>query len=436
MAEQTVMPVWEQELIMLRREFHRYPESCWTEFRTTARIIEELEKLGLSVKYGSSIHAREKMLAVPERAVLDQCLQRAREEGARPDLLEAMKDGCTGCVTTIQGALPGPTVGIRVDIDCNELPETDDKSHFPVCSGFASCHEGKMHACGHDAHAAIGIGAAHLLHEQRDRLRGKVILAFQPGEEGLRGAASMTAAGVFSECDYFFGCHVGLKSLTTGTVYASARGFLASTKFDVQFHGKPAHSGASPEAGRNALVAAATAVLNLMAIPRHQDGATRVNVGVLHAGTARNVIPAEATMMVETRGISSALNSYMEDAAKRVIHAAAEMTDCSYETRFVGAAGSTECDKPLVEWTTDILSRVEGVTDVQTDFNFGGCEDVVTIMRDVQAHGGLATELIFGMPLVAAHHNNYFDLDERVIGLGARCLAQLALSMGDFKRGT
>ena len=225
---------FEQYLMLLRREFHRYPESAWTEFRTTARIIEELEKLGLTVRYGPSIHIREKMYALPSAEILDDCWQRAKNElPSLAELLDAMRGGYTGCMTVIEGNLPGPTIGIRVDIDCNELQETADPKHRPVAEGFSSVHDNCMHACGHDAHAAIGIGVAKLLCSHRDQLHGKVILLFQPGEEGLRGAASFTAAGVVSECDYLFDSHVGLKDMPVGTVAAAAQGFLSSTKFDV-----------------------------------------------------------------------------------------------------------------------------------------------------------------------------------------------------------
>ena len=116
---------FEQELISLRREFHRYPEICWTEFRTTARIIEELEKLGLPVTYGRAVHAEEKMLDLPEPAELEACMERAKAEGARPDLVDAMAGGFTGCMTVIEGALPGPVTGVRVDMDALTIREVE-----------------------------------------------------------------------------------------------------------------------------------------------------------------------------------------------------------------------------------------------------------------------------------------------------------------------
>ena len=420
----------EREMQEIRRDFHKYPESGWTEFRTTARIIDELEKLGLSVQYGPSIHVKEKMYGMPDPDVMEACWERAMKETDRPDLVEAMKGGYTGCVTVIEGALPGPTVGIRVDIDCNDVNEADVPDHVPAAQGFRSVHPGCMHACGHDSHAAIGIGTAKILCACREQLRGKALLVFQPGEEGLRGAASLTAAGHFSGCDYFIGGHVGLiEGIEIGTVAASGHNFLSSTKFDVTIHGYPAHAGASPEKGKNALAAASTAVLNMLAIPRHRDGASRINIGSLHAGTGRNVIPAKAKMTIETRGATAEINAYMEEHAKRVCRAAAEMYDCSCDIRFMGAAGDVTCDPELIDRVMEILPGIEGVEHVIRDVYFGGGEDVTTMMRDVQEHGGKVTELVFGFRLKAPHHNDMFDIDERVMGIGARAFAGIALGL-------
>ena len=421
------LPALERELIALRREFHRYPESGWTEFRTTARIIEELEALGLEVQYGQAIHAPEKRYGLPKPDVLEACWQRAKTETARHDLLEAMRGGYTGCLAVIEGELDGPTTAIRVDIDGNDVVESGDSDHIPAAEGFASVHENAMHACGHDAHIAIGIGVAKLLCACRDRLRGRVLLVFQPAEEGLRGAASLAAAGHFDACDRLFGLHVGLMNAPVGTVAASCCGFLASSKFDVVFHGVAAHAGLAPEQGRNALAAAAKATLELLEIPSRAEGVCRVNVGTLHAGSGRNVIPAEAVMQVETRGATTEINAFAEAEAKRICQAAAEQYGCTCETAFMGSAGTAVCDAPLVEQALNILPAVEGVETVLPSVELTIGEDITTLMTAVQSHGGQTTELIAAMPLRAPHHNGRFDVDERVLGLGARALAAMVL---------
>ena len=417
----------EQMLTALRREFHRYPESGWTEFRTTVRIIEELNREGIPVTYGRSIHDGDKRLGLPKAEVLERCLQRAKDEGVPEALLAAMAGGYTGCVARIEGALPGPTTGIRVDIDCCDMEESADAEHLPAKEGFRSVHPGCMHACGHDAHAAIGVGAAKLLWQARNHLRGTVLLAFQPAEEGLRGAAAMAEAGVFDGCDRLFGIHVGLTDAPVGTVAVSAEGFLASSKFDVTFHGLAAHAGQSPEKGRNALAAAATATLDMLSLPERFSPRARLNVGSFHGGTGRNVIPAEAVLQVETRGADTAENRALEQAAYDACRAAAERYGCTCDFAPMGGAGTASCDASLAEEAGRILRQVDGVGQVLPTVQLTVGEDIVTLMERVQSRGGRATELIFAMPLPYPHHSSRFDTDERLLALCARCLAALAL---------
>lgn len=417
------------ELIALRREFHRYAEAGWTEFRTTLRIVQELQKRNIPVRFGREIHAPDAMYGLPAPEVLEACFLRALSETSRAALLVPMRGGFTGCVAEITGALPGPVIGIRVDIDCCEVSEAADDAHLPFREGFASCHENCMHACGHDAHATIGVGTAIRLWETREQLHGTVRVIFQPAEEGLRGAASMTAAGVVDDCDILCGLHVGIRDLPVGTVAASCMNFLSSTKFDAIFHGVPAHAGIAPEQGRNAMAAGAKAVLDLLDIPNRHDGLCRVNVGTFTAGSGRNVIPARAHLTVETRGETAELNAVVEDEAMTLCRAAADAYGCTLETQFMGAASDAVCDEALVQDTMAILKTVPGVKQILQSVPFGAGEDVTTMMRAVQRRGGQATELLLGMPLTAPHHNSRFDVAEEVIPLGVDVLVKFAMGM-------
>ncbi len=417
------------ELVAMRRDLHRYPESGWTEYRTTVKIIEQLEALGVPVRFGEEIHQRPDMYGLPDDRYADACYQRAVEEIGRDDLLSKMRGGFTGCVAEIKGGRPGPVVAFRVDIDCNEVSETLSPEHLPARLGFGSLHPELMHACGHDGHAAIGIGAIRLLLAYQDQLCGTVRIIFQPAEEGLRGAASIAKSGVLDDVNWILGGHIGLKLGELGAIAAASHGFLASTKFDVTFRGKSAHAGASPEMGHNALAAAATATLNLLAIPRHSGGSSRINIGTLRGGTGRNVIPEEAVMTLETRGLTTEINEYMAAAAERVCRTAAEMYECGYESRFMGAAGSAVCDPELVGRVVASLKEVEGVARIVEDFDFAGGEDFTTMMAAVQAKGGKSTEMVFGSPIRAPHHNGFFDFDERVILIAAQALAKIVMDL-------
>lgn len=418
-----------QDLVAIRRDLHRYPESGWTEYRTTVKVIEQLKELGVKITFGKKIHTPEHMYGMPPAAYLEQCEERAIEESGREDLISEMRGGFTGCIAEIEGSQPGPTVAFRVDIDCNDVAESTDAEHLPVKEGFSSTHANLMHACGHDGHAAIGIGAIRLILAYRAQIKGKIIFVFQPAEEGLRGANSISQSGVLDTVDYIIGAHLGLKLWPLGTVAAGTHGFLASTKFDVTFKGKASHAGASPEQGHNALAAAATATLNLLAIPRHSAGSSRINIGTLNGGTGRNVIPEQAEMTIETRGLTTDINEYMAEKAERVCRTSAEMYECEYESRFMGAAGSAVCDSELVEIVSNSISELTGVKEVKKDVDFGGGEDFTYMMSKVQSHGGKATEMIIGTPLKAPHHNGKFDFDEAALPLAAQIFAKIALDL-------
>ncbi len=423
------MDAFEKELIGIRRDLHSYPESAWTEYRTTVKIIEKLTEMGVKVTYGRSIHSEKDMYGVPSEEYLKSCEKRAVEECGREDIISAMSGGFTGCVAEIDFEKPGPTVAFRVDIDCNDVAESTDADHRPVKEGFFSKHTNLMHACGHDGHAAIGLGAVKLMLAYKDRLCGKVMVIFQPAEEGLRGAKSITESGVLDNVDYIIGAHLGLKLNKTGAIAIGTHGFLASTKFDVYYKGKASHAGVNPEQGRNAIAAAATAVLNLLAIPRHSAGSSRINIGTLKAGTGRNVIPEDAVMTVETRGATTSINEYMLDKAQIVCKAAADMYECEYKSVFMGGAGNGVCDAELVENIKGSIRDLDFITEIIDDMDFGGGEDFTTMMERVQSKGGKATEMIIGSPINGPHHNGRFDIDEKAISIGAQVFAKIALGL-------
>lgn len=422
-------PALDSQLISLRREFHMYPEAGWTEFRTTARIVQELLNEGIPVRWGKDIHSPENMPGMPSQHILEQSWQRALEQTGLEDILLPMKGGFTGCIAEIRGANPGKTTVFRVDIDACQLEECHEPSHFPAKEGFASRHAKCMHACGHDAHAAIGVGAAKLLWQNRDKLRGTVYVLFQPAEEGLRGAASMNIAALPHKCDRLIGLHVGVYDYPVGTVAVSSTGFLSSTKLDAVFHGKAAHAGICPELGRNAMAAGAKAVLQLLDLPNKHEGLCRVNVGTFQAGTGRNVIPAEAHITIETRSDCPDKNTQLSTEAQDICKEAAKACGCTVDILPMGGANTAVCDESLAEDIAKIISDMPEINKIYPSLPFGGSEDITTMMNTVQQRGGKATEMILCTPLIAPHHNDRFDTDEKVIGLGAEILKTLGLSL-------
>ena len=420
-------------LIERRRDLHRHPEPGWTEFRTASLVATTLESLGYEVATGEEAVAKDSMMGLPSADVLRAAEERAVSEGAEPRWLERMKGGLTGVVGTLHFAKPGPVVALRFDMDSNDVDETDAPDHLPNREGFASLHAGAMHACGHDGHTTVGLAVANLLSERRDDLAGTLKLIFQPAEEGVRGAKAMTDRGVVDDVDYMLGAHFGFKMKETGSIACNVTGFLATGKYDARFTGQASHAGAAPEAGRNALLAAACAALNLHAIPRHSGGASRINVGVLEAGTGRNVTADKALLKLETRGATSAINEFMETEAKRVIEAAASMYGVKVSIEKVGGAAGGNNTPALAAYVARRAEELGVFSKIVGDCDFGASEDFAYFMERVQSHGGQAAYLMIGANLAAGHHDSHFNFDENALPYAAKILACTAASllMGD-----
>ncbi len=417
----------EPQLIADRRDFHKYAEAGWTEFRTSSLIARRLTALGLDVRVGPDIVDADARMGLPDPKVLAAHWNRAEVQGGDPVFLDHVRDGFTGVVGVVERG-DGPVVGLRFDIDALDLQESDDPSHRPAAEGFASVNDGVSHACGHDGHAAIGLAVAEVLAHLQDAIKGTVKLIFQPAEEGVRGAASMVAAGVVDDVDAMLALHL-YSGWPTGQLTPGQSGFLATRKFDAWFEGQAAHAGGGPHRGKNALLAAATAVLNLHAIPRHREGASRVNVGRLNAGMGRNVICPNAHLVIETRGQTGAINTMMYERAVRILEGAAAMYDCGLTLREMGRAESAVSDPALADRVAEIAKGLEGYATRRPEMS-GGSEDYTVMMRRVQANGGLATNIGFGADLGGfGHHTPEFDFAEGAMRMAASLLCHAALDL-------
>jgi aminobenzoyl-glutamate utilization protein A len=406
----------------VRRDFHRYPEVAWTELRTASRVARRLEELGFRVRVGSEVLVADQRFGLPAPEELEAHYRRARDQGADPVYLERVRGGFTAVVGELTGARPGPTVALRVDIDALPIPESTEPGHRPAREGFASLNPGVMHACGHDGHTAIGLAVAETFAGLRSEMPGRLRLIFQPGEEGGKGAWPMVQAGVVDDVDYFLACHLGT-GIPSGELRPAVNGHLATTKLDVHFRGRAAHAGGEPDQGRNALLAAAQAVTALYAIPRHHAGASRVNVGVLRAGTGRNIIADTAFLMVETRGETAEIDAFMVERARAAIAGAATMQGVEAEIVPAGSATTAVCDPALAAVVAAAAAAVPGLRVVAEPWHSGGSEDCTYFMRRVQERGGLATYVGIGSNIPSGHHTRTFDIVEDDLAPGTAALA-------------
>jgi len=353
---------YEEEMIRLRRDFHMYPEIAWTEFRTTAKVIEFLENTGLPVYMGDDVIHGEYVMDYPQADVATAQRLRAVQQGADPAIMRRMeeKGGYTGAMTVIEGGRPGPTVALRFDMDCIGVEETGDRDHFPNRMDFRSKHDGCMHACGHDGHTAMGLILAKILHEHRQVLAGRVKILFQPAEEGVKGARAMCERGILDDVDTLFGIHIyPLPEGTAGTALSGTQtGLYATRKWDVTLKGKASHAGGAPEEGSNAILAAVSAISSMNGFLQDGRGVSRLNIGTIRGGSGRNVIADCCTFSGESRGSSTAVEERLFEKVTACVQAAAAVHGCTYDIQTVGESPAGGGDPALAEELAEAASRL------------------------------------------------------------------------------
>ncbi|WP_311750910.1 amidohydrolase [Proteus columbae] len=412
------------KLIEWRRTFHQFPEIGWTEFVTTGTIISILREMNIEVKAGPHIICRESILGRDEKLV-NEAIKIAEEKGISTELLVEM-DGLTGCMAIIDTEIPGPTFTFRFDIDCVYVQESNDDSHLPNKQGFASCRSGLMHACGHDGHTAVGLGLAHWLKQNIHALRGKYKLIFQPAEEGVRGARAISDSGILDDTDYFMGMHIGC-NLKKGEIALDPFDFLCTTKLDISLKGKVSDATDEPEKGNNALAGACFLVNEILAIPRHGKGMTRVNVGTLIAGENRSLIPSSAKMQLEVRGQDAEITQYLFDNIKRYVDAATVAYQLDTKIEITGEATNFRNDPEMINIMQGAINSHPELVNIALPL--GGSEDVSLMVRRVQEKGGKAIFFLVGADQSDGHHKEKFDIDEEALSIGLTLFTEGILSI-------
>lgn len=403
-----ILTQYTDEMVQMRRSIHQKPETGWTEFRTTALIVRRLKELGFNVLQGTAVINPDFVMGRYDTEV-KLGISRALEAGISQNEIDAT-DGYTGAVGIWETGRPGPVTALRFDIDALYVPETQCSDHLPRQLGFASEYDGVMHACGHDCHAAIGLSLAHWIVDHANTLCGTIKLLFQPAEEGTRGARAMAESGIVDDVDILFASHIGCTP-KLGFVTVTSPGYNATIKFDVSFTGKPAHSVANPQDGRNALMGACHTAVMVGSLPRHGAGLTTVSCGKIVAGEMRNVVPVHANMQMEVRGATDELCQYMFEQVERCVKANAEAFDLQYEVKKVGEALTMHPDEDLAQLIELCAAEVVGADHVDYYSERGGSEDVTILMKRVQAHGGKAAHFYYGADHNGQHRSD-FDPDD------------------------
>lgn len=252
----------------------------------------------------------------------------------------------------------------------------------------------------------------------KDKLKGKVIIIFQPAEEGVRGAKSIVENGHLKGVDYFLSSHITKQDKNNKVdIFPGSGEALATSKLYVKIYGKSSHAAGYPEEGNNTALAMATCILNLYSIPRHSKGMTRINVGLANAGSGRNVIADYAYMQIETRGETSEINEYVRSYAENIIKNACQMHNCKYQISLEGEAGSFESDIGLMELISDVADEL-GLKYKDMRLSLSGSEDVSYMMEEVQKQGGKADFIRLVTEVDSIAHNSSYDFNEEVIEKG------------------
>ena len=372
---------YEKYTIDMRREFHMNPEPSMHEVMTAHRIKEELDKMG-----------------VPYISI-----------------------GDSGVVGTIQGRSKGKTIALRADIDALEVKEARDVS-------YKSKNEGLMHACGHDAHVAMLLGAAQVLNEIKDKFDGTVKLIFQPGEETAQGAKAMIKGGALDGVDEVFGMHV-MGNVPTGKIAVGGGPRMASADmFKISVKGVGGH-GSMPNLGVDAVVAASAIVMNLQTLVSREISPMEsvvVSVGKLIAGTRFNVIADEAVMEGTTRCFSYEIRKQLPEMMERVVKSTAASYRAEAELKYsfltaplINNEESSERAKKSVE---KIMSK-----DALIEFDkTPGGEDFSEYLELVPGTFAIVGTASKEKDTCYTNHHPMFDVDEDMLVNGVALHAQYA----------
>ena len=333
--------------------------------------------------------------------------------------VDAVHEGIaeTGIVAIIEGRGDGPTIGLRADMDALPIEEATGAAH-------ASTVPGRMHACGHDGHTTMLLGAARYLAETR-RFRGRVALIFQPAEEGGAGGDAMVREGIMDRFDIreVYGIH-NAPNVPEGTIATNPGPLLAGADtFAVEIRGAGGH-GAMPHETRDpvpAAVAIAAAMPTIVSRNRHVRDALVVSVTLIHAGTADNIIPGTATVGGTVRTFDGSVQDMVERRMAEIVRGTAAAYGVEADFRYHRGYPATVNDPDRAAFAVAVAREVvgEGMVDPDCPPEMGA-EDFSYML---QARPG-AYVLLGAGPGAALHHPEY-DFNDRIAPIGASFFARL-----------
>ena len=322
----------------------------------------------------------------------------------------------TGIVATIPGDRPGPVLAIRADMDALPIQEENEVP-------YRSCHDGIMHACGHDGHTAIALGTAAYLAQNTHTFAGTVKLIFQPAEEGPGGAQPMIAAGALQDpaVDAIIGLHLW-NNLPLGTVGVRQGALMAAVGlFECHIQGQGGH-GAMPHQTIDSVVVSAQIVNALQTIVGRNVSpldAAVVTVGQLHAGTAMNVIADSAHMSGTVRYFNPDLKAVIPDRIEQIIAGVCQSHGASYTLDYTHFYPPVINDGAIAELVQSVAATVvETPIGIVPECQTMGGEDMSYFLQEVPGCYFFLGSANADRGLSYPHHHPRFDFDETALGIG------------------
>ncbi|XP_027097295.1 IAA-amino acid hydrolase ILR1-like 2 [Coffea arabica] len=384
LANEPEMVEWMRKI---RREIHKNPELAYEELATSSLVRRELEEMGIKYRWPVAK---------------------------------------TGVVAAVGSGSP-PFVALRADMDALPIQELADLEH-------KSQVDGKMHACGHDAHTSMLLGAARILKELESSLQGTVILIFQPAEERGEGAKDMIKEGVLKDVDAIFGVHI-IHKFPIGVAASRPGQFLAGCgSFKAIIKGKGGHA-AAPQESIDPILAAATSIISLQhIISRETDplDSQVVSVSIVQAGTSYNVIPESATIAGTYRAFGWKGFRDLRERLEEVIKAQAAVHRCSVKIDFDGkehpTLPPTVNDERIYEHARQVSNLIVGEENTKVATIFTGSEDFASYLEKIPGSFlllGIRNEKIGA---IYPPHSPYYTIDEDVLPIGAALHTTFAYS--------
>ncbi len=398
----------DQKVISYRRHFHQNPELSNREFETSTFVAEKLKSLGLEVKTGVAK---------------------------------------TGVVAILKGGKPGPVVALRADMDGLPVPERAPLEFASKVKGEYNGQEVPvMHACGHDTHMAMLLGAAEILTTMRKDIKGTIKFIFQPAEEGAPrgeegGAKLMIKEGVLDnpKVEAIFGIHINAQT-EVGTIKYRPEGTMAAVDIlNITVKGRQSH-GAYPWLGIDPIVVSSQIIMGLQTIVSRQldltNQAAVVTVGSLHGGVRSNIIPEEVKMEGTIRTLDGTMQNIIHERIKRTAENIAESAGATATVTISREYPVTFNDRALTERMVPSLYRAAGKENVTLTKAVTGAEDFSFFQEKVPG----VFVFVGGMPKgkdvqeTGAHHTPDFFIEESGMKTGVKTYCFLALDYLEMKK--